>query len=199
MPAMIDRTHQEAGCIQCLREAAVAFAMLGKSLGDLHYASGGPARSDQAYVTTLVPSAMERKEEVEVRIIQSWHGSGRASSGEYGRASATGRSMTSTSGGRVQALRRRPDEGAHFRRQVARAGEVRMHTGISGGRMPARQYHQLALCQVGRGHAARQQAISMPWAAASRTGWSLVWPTASCIATRSVYPQPLSNQWLRLQ
>lgn len=45
-------------------------------------AAGVPATLVQEYVTTLVPSAVERKEEVEVLIVRSWHDDGVASSGK---------------------------------------------------------------------------------------------------------------------
>lgn len=57
----------------------------------------------QEYVTTLVPSAVERKEEVEVLIAQSWHDGGVASSGKAGTPMAgrplRGRPTMARSGG----------------------------------------------------------------------------------------------------
>jgi hypothetical protein len=39
VPAMIDSVDQEPRCVQRLRKAVIAFAMLGESVGDLHHSS----------------------------------------------------------------------------------------------------------------------------------------------------------------
>jgi hypothetical protein len=49
MPAVIDRMHHEPRRIECIREALIAFTVLGKSVSYLHHA-GGLARDGGPFV-----------------------------------------------------------------------------------------------------------------------------------------------------